>query len=54
MAAPETDEEAVEEIKDADAAMGRIPPDALKVASMVRWLHNPDVDHSLDTTTGSS
>ncbi len=43
VAAPETDEEAVEEIKDADAAMGRIPPDALKVASMVRWLHNPDV-----------
>ena len=35
--------EAAEEIKDADAAMGRIPPDALNVASMVRWLHNPNV-----------
>ena len=43
VAAPETDEEAVEEIMDADAAMGWIRPDALKVASMVRWLHNPDV-----------
>ncbi len=43
VAAPETDEEAAEEIKDAGAAMGRIPPDALNVASMVRWLHNPNV-----------
>ena len=43
VAAPETDEEAAEEIKDADAAMGWIPPDALKGASKVRWLHNPNV-----------
>ena len=43
VAAPETDEEAVEEIGDADAAMGWIPPDALKAASRVRWLHSPNV-----------
>ena len=43
VASPETDEEAVETIRDADAAMGWIPPDALKVANKVRWLHNPDV-----------
>ena len=39
---PKTDVEAFEMIKDADAAMGWIPPDALKVATKVRWLHNPD------------
>ena len=39
---PETDEEAKEEIKDADAAMGWIPPESLKVASKIKWLHNPD------------
>ena len=43
VAPPETDEEAAEEIKDTDAAMGQIPPDALKVAGMVRWLHSPNV-----------
>ena len=43
VAAPATDEEAIDEIKDADAAMGWIPPDALKAASQVRWLHSPDV-----------
>jgi phosphoglycerate dehydrogenase-like enzyme len=43
VASPETDEEAIEAIKDADAAMGWIPPEALKVADKVRWLHNPDV-----------
>jgi phosphoglycerate dehydrogenase-like enzyme len=43
VAAPETDEEAIEAIRDADAAMGWIPPEALKVAHKVRWLHNPDV-----------
>ena len=39
---PETDEEAVKEIKDADAAMGWIPPEALKAAEKMKWLHNPD------------
>ena len=39
---PKTDVEAFEMIKDADAAMGWIPPDALKVATKIRWLHNPD------------
>ena len=40
---PETDEEAGESIRDADAAIGWIPPAALKVANKVRWLHNPSV-----------
>lgn len=39
---PKTDEEALEAIKDADAAMGWIPPEALKVAKNLKWLHNPD------------
>ena len=39
---PKTDVEAFEMIKDADAAMGWIPPDALKVATKIRSLHNPD------------
>ena len=39
---PKTDEEALEAIKDADAAMGWIPPEALKVAEKLKWLHNPD------------
>ena len=43
VALPETDEDAVKAVEDADAAMGWIPPDALKVAQKVRWLHNPDV-----------
>ena len=39
---PETDVEAMEIIKDADAAMGWIPPEALEVAAKIQWLHNPD------------
>ena len=39
---PETDDEAFDVIKDADAAMGWIPSDTLKVATKIRWLHNPD------------
>ena len=39
---PETDEDAIGVIKDADAAMGWIPPDALDAASKIKWLHNPD------------
>ncbi len=62
VSAPETDEEALVEIKDADAAMGWIPPDALRAASRLRWLHNPDagpfvgyyyrelIEHSLTVT----
>ena len=39
---PETDEDAIGMIKDADAAMGWIPPEALEAASKIQWLHNPD------------
>ena len=39
---PETDADAIGAIKDADAAMGWIPPEALEVASKIQWLHNPD------------
>ena len=39
---PETDTEAVEAIRDADAACGWVPPAALEVAEKLRWLHNPD------------
>lgn len=42
VASPETDEEALEAIRDADAAFGWIPPEALKVAEKLTWLHNPD------------
>ena len=38
---PETDEEAVEAIRDA-AACGWVPPAALRAATKLRWLHNPD------------
>ena len=39
---PETDKEASELIVDADAAMGWIPPETLKQARKIKWLHNPD------------
>jgi phosphoglycerate dehydrogenase-like enzyme len=39
---PETNEEAKSMIKDADAAMGWIPPESLKLARKIKWLHNPD------------
>ncbi len=39
---PQTDEEAVEAIRDADAACGWLPPAALSAARKLRWLHNPD------------
>ncbi len=39
---PETDEEAREAIRDADAAFGWVPPAALVVAKKLMWLHNPD------------
>ena len=42
VASPETDEEAIEAIRDADAACGWIPPAALAAAEKLRWLHNPD------------
>ena len=42
VASPETDEEAIEAIATADAAMGWVPPAALEVARSLRWLHNPD------------
>ncbi len=38
---PETDEEAIEEIRDADAVHGWVPPAALKVAERLSWVHNP-------------
>ena len=39
---PETDEEALIEISDADAAYGWVPPDALDTARRLRWLQNPE------------
>ena len=39
---PVNDDAALESIKDADAAMGWITPEALKVAEKIKWLHNPD------------
>ena len=62
IASPETDEEAVEAIRDADGAFGWVPPAALESASKLTWLHNPDagpffgyyypelVEHSLTIT----
>ncbi|MCZ6676820.1 MAG: D-2-hydroxyacid dehydrogenase [Candidatus Poribacteria bacterium] len=43
IAMPETDADARREIADADAAYGWVPPDALKHATKLRWLQNPDV-----------
>ena len=40
--APETDEEALEAIRDADAAFGWVPPTALAAAEKLRWVHSPD------------
>ena len=42
VASPETDEEAIAAIKDADAAFGWVPPPALEAAGKLRWLHNPE------------
>lgn len=42
VAAPETHEELLAEIVDADAAFGWVPPDALARAQELRWLQNPD------------
>ena len=42
VASPETDEEAVDAIRDADAVYGWVPPDALRVAEKLRWVQNPD------------
>ncbi|HIM89499.1 MAG TPA: D-2-hydroxyacid dehydrogenase [Dehalococcoidia bacterium] len=39
---PETDQQAIEAIRDADAACGWIPPAALEAADKLTWLHNPD------------
>src|ERR671934_221034 len=38
---PETEAEARHELIDADAAYGWVPPDALPVATRLRWLQNP-------------
>lgn len=40
-ATPETDEEAAELLKDADAAFGVVPPAALAGAEKLRWLQSP-------------
>jgi phosphoglycerate dehydrogenase-like enzyme len=40
--APETDEEAAEELKDADGAYGWVPPAALAGAKNLKLLQNPD------------
>ena len=42
VAAPETDEEALEAIRDADAVYGWVPPAALAVAGKLAWVQNPD------------
>jgi phosphoglycerate dehydrogenase-like enzyme len=40
---PETTEEAVRDIADADAAFGAIPPEALAAAHRLRWLQAPQI-----------
>lgn len=62
VSSPDNDAEALEAIRDADAAFGWVPPEALKEARRLRWLHNPDagpffgyyynelVDHPLTIT----
>ncbi|MCY4578643.1 MAG: D-2-hydroxyacid dehydrogenase [Chloroflexi bacterium] len=42
VASPETDEEAMEAIRDADGVYGWVSPDALKVAEKLGWVQNPD------------
>ena len=42
VASPETDEEALEAIRDADAVYGWVPPAALAVAGKLAWVQNPD------------
>ena len=42
VSSPETDEEALEEIRDADAAYGYVPPDALRVAGKLSWVQNAE------------
>ena len=42
VASPETDEEAMEEIRDADAVYGWVSPDALKVAEKLSWMQNAE------------
>ena len=37
---PESDEEALEAIRDADAVYGWVPPDALRVAEKLRWMQS--------------
>jgi phosphoglycerate dehydrogenase-like enzyme len=39
---PTTDDDALREIADADAAFGWVPPMALKAARKLKWLQNPD------------
>ena len=39
---PETDEAALEEIRNADAAYGWVPPDALKAAEKLSWVQNAE------------
>ncbi len=38
---PQTDDEARQELVDADAAYGRVPPEALETTQKLRWLQNP-------------
>ena len=42
VASPETDEEALEAIRDADAVYGWVPPNALAAAEKLAWVQNPD------------
>ena len=42
VASPETDEEAMEAVKDADGVYGWVSPEMLNVADKLRWVQNPD------------
>ena len=42
VASPETDEEALEAVRDADAVYGWVSPEMLSVAEKLRWVQNPD------------
>ena len=42
VASPETDEEAMEAVRDADGVYGWVSPEMLKVAEKLRWVQNPD------------
>lgn len=50
---PETDEDAHNDLVDADAVFGWVPPDMLAGAQKLRWLQSPQAGPKLDSTTRS-